>query len=152
MGVHTSECLFEQRTRPDDQLRVLIMKSLTGQAEREPSPCVETYWVVDVFGQSDKVKVSEQLSPISVSERAIATRLKEVVKDKKKTAGKCSFECDRCILRGSRLVCLSVRRCNALQASREHERCSIKWTRCIIERSIALWAPLLCRRQDGNTV
>lgn len=33
------------------------MKSLSGQTEREPSPSVETYWVVDVFGQNDKVKV-----------------------------------------------------------------------------------------------
>ncbi|KZS19896.1 Uncharacterized protein APZ42_013709 [Daphnia magna] len=33
------------------------MKSLNGQTEREPSPSVETYWVVDVFGQNDKVKV-----------------------------------------------------------------------------------------------
>ncbi|KAI9558526.1 hypothetical protein GHT06_015314 [Daphnia sinensis] len=33
------------------------MKSLNGQSEREPSPSVETYWVVDVFGQNDKVKV-----------------------------------------------------------------------------------------------
>ncbi|KAK4009744.1 uncharacterized protein LOC123471528 [Daphnia magna] len=39
------------------------MKSLNGQTEREPSPSVETYWVVDVFGQNDKVKRKSRRPP-----------------------------------------------------------------------------------------
>jgi hypothetical protein len=35
------------------------MKSLNGHGvDMEQSPTVETYWVVDVFGQNDKIKVS----------------------------------------------------------------------------------------------
>ena len=51
------------------------MKSLSGQTEREPSPSVETYWVVDVFGQNDKVKVSARaLRFLSSSSSAIVLR------------------------------------------------------------------------------
>ena len=61
-----SERLHQVLKVPNDDLLILLrltcrlfdeMKSLSGQTEREPSPSVETYWVVDVFGQNDKVKV-----------------------------------------------------------------------------------------------
>ena len=53
------------------------MKSLSGQTEREPSPSVETYWVVDVFGQNDKVKVSARALRFLSSSSAIVRSASE---------------------------------------------------------------------------